>query len=105
MPRPPSCRKAAPVSSCLRSIRAGATAAARAPAGGRCARRLGGAHHREGGEHRLRVGALTAGADLALVATGVTTEDVKRLAATQARERSEEHTSELQSQSNLVCRL
>src|SRR2546430_157076 len=91
MPRPPSCRKGAPVSSCLRSIRAGATAAAGAAARRRCARRLARAHYREGGEHHLRIGALTAGADLALVAARITAEDVKRLAATQAGELVDRH--------------
>src|SRR5438445_551862 len=52
---------------------------------------LAGAHHREGGEHHLRVGALAAGADLALVATRVAAEDVKRLAATQAGELVDRH--------------
>src|SRR2546427_7984543 len=35
----------------------------------------------------------------------VPSEDIKSLAGAIARDRSEEHTSELQSQSNLVCRL
>src|SRR5437588_8363445 len=79
-------RSLRPVSSCLRSIRTCAATAARAASGGRRARRLAGAHPGEGREHRFGIGALAAGADLALAAAGVTAEDVKRLAARQAGE-------------------
>src|SRR5205085_8708472 len=87
---PLSLRDALPISRCQRGARAAARAAGGAGQVPRIARRREGVVHARRAESELVHGQLAQqhGAGLARV-----------------RFRSEEHTSELQSQSNLVCRL
>src|SRR6266851_4756062 len=73
------------------SVGAGAAAAAGATTRRRRGRDSAFACHRKGGKHRPGVRALALRADLALVATGIATEDVEGVAAGKARELVDRH--------------